>query len=155
MSVDQALEWLNDDHDIFDEIENVEVANPADKTSWLVLNGFQLWRAKEGQAEREAWRRLACFVVRKVISKDTLTLMHGLHFQGSGDIPSASSGGLRSYLGEHPWAHRKSECPTNDGWVEDGAPRHQEQRSRSSPHDRRLPSGIIRLRRVRPDEREP
>ncbi len=122
MSVDQALEWLNDDHDIFDEIENVEVANPADKTSWLVLNGFQLWRAKEGQAEREAWRRLACFVVRKSDLKDTLTLMHGLHFQGSGDIPSASSGGLRSYLGEHPWAHRKSECPTNDGWVEGWCP---------------------------------
>lgn len=121
-SVDQALEWINGDQDIYDALENVEVVNPSDKTNWLVLNGFQLWRPKAGRVEREAWRRVACLVVREKDLDDLLVLMHGIHFQGSGDIPSASSGGLHSYLGEHPWSQLYSDPSPDEGWLEGWRP---------------------------------
>lgn len=122
VSVDEALEWIECDQDIYDALENVEVVNNSDNTSWLVLNGFQFWRPKAGKVEREAWRRVACLVVREKDLDDALALMQGVHFQGSTDIPSASSGGLHSYLGEHPWSQLQSDPLIDEGWLEDWCP---------------------------------
>lgn len=119
VTADQALDWLSNNQDMFDGPDNIEVTNPADAGRWLVLNGFEAWRGGSETIERETWRRLACFVVRKVDLRTALALVKCNHFQSDDDVPSARSGGLHSYLGEHPWAWRADdgeEGPDNE-WI--------------------------------------
>lgn len=103
VSVDLALAWLNSDHDIPDGAENIEVSDPENARHWLVLKGFETWRGGS-RVERDVWRRIGCFVVRKSSLSKTLALMSLCHFQSDHDIPSARSGGYHSYVGEHPWS---------------------------------------------------
>lgn len=109
VTVDQALGWLNDNQDVYDETDNISVVNPDDSRQWLVLKGFENWRDGSGSLERETWRRVGCFVVRKKDLKNALALLKGKHFQGDSDLPSARSGNFRSYLGAHPWAWRAND----------------------------------------------
>ncbi len=106
VTVSQALDWLDTNQDVFDGQDNIEVTNPADGRRWLVLNGFEMWRGGSEGLKRETWRRIGCFVVRKTNLNKALDLLKYQHFQGHGDVPSARSGGLHSYLGEHPWSWR-------------------------------------------------
>jgi hypothetical protein len=104
VTVDQALNWLNANEDLFDGADNVEVTNLLDDKRWLVLSGFESWRGGNGVLDRDTWRRIGCFVVRKKDLGKALALIESEHFQTSEDVPSSRSGGLRSYLGEHPWS---------------------------------------------------
>ena len=119
VTVDQALDWLSANQDVFDGEENIEVSNPADGKQWLVLNGFETWRGGSKALERETWRRISSFVVRKDDLKKALALVERVHFLGSDDIPSARTGGFHTYLGAHPWAWRADddEYEPDDEWV--------------------------------------
>ncbi|MFV3370962.1 hypothetical protein ACNFH5_22570 [Pseudomonas sp. NY15435] len=116
-TVDQALDWLNANEDVFDEVENIEVTDPADEKRWLILNGFETWRGGGRALERETWRRISSFVVRKVDLDRALALLELNHFQGDDDIPLARSGGFRSYLGSHPWELQIDEEQASDEWI--------------------------------------
>lgn len=119
VTVDQALVWLNADQDVFDSADNIEVTNPDDGRQWLVLKGFESWRGGSEALERDTWRRIGCFVVRKNDLSKALVLVEHEHFQSEGDVPSARSGGFHSYLGEHPWSWRAadSEDEPDNEWV--------------------------------------
>jgi hypothetical protein len=121
MTVDQALDWLASDQDIFDNADNIEVTNPEDGRNWLVLSGFEKWRGGSQVLDRESWRRLGCLVVRQANLTKIRALMEGFHFQSSDDVPSARSGGYHSHLGEHPWSWRTD--PQNDEWMKAWRPR--------------------------------
>ena len=120
VKVEQALDWLNADQEVYDGMDNISVVNPADSTQWLVLKGFESWRGGSATLDRETWRRIGCFVVRKKDLKDALALLKGKHFQGDSDLPSARSGDFRSYLGAHPWAWRANDdqAKPDSEWIE-------------------------------------
>lgn len=114
--VDQALDWLDSDQDIFDGIENIDVTDPEGGRRWLVLKGFETWRGGDKGLERETWRRINCLVVRQANLTKIKALLADVHFQGNDDMPSARSGGYRSYLGEHPWSWR-ADPKDNAEWI--------------------------------------
>lgn len=120
VTVDQALEWLGTSQDVFDDLGNIEVTDPADGRQWLVLKGFESWRGGSESLDRDTWRRIGCFVVRKRDLGKALTLVENEHLQADGDVPSARSGGFHAFLGEHPWAWRADdgEDAHDDEWIE-------------------------------------
>lgn len=119
VALTDALFWLDLNKDIMDEPENIEVTNPVDDKQWLVLKGFESWRGGSDVLERESWRRVSCFVIRKADLDRTLAALRGVHLQADDDIPVARSGGHRAYLGEHPWANRNDGIEDEEGWISD------------------------------------
>ncbi|WP_454872526.1 NACHT domain-containing protein [Paraburkholderia xenovorans] len=119
VTVDQALDWLDANQDVFDGADNIDVTNPADGRRWLVLKGFETWRGGSEALHRETWRRIGCFVIQKIDLDNALALMKCRHFQGNDDVPSARGGGSHSYLGEHPWSWRFSDTgdSPDDEWI--------------------------------------
>jgi hypothetical protein len=115
VTVDQALNWLGANQDVFDGTDNIEVTNPADGSRWLVLKGFESWRGGSETLDRETWRRIGCFVIRKNDLNNALALIEHEHFQSDDDVPSARSAGFHSYLGEHPWSWRAADATADDG----------------------------------------
>lgn len=117
VTIDQSLQWLDTNLDMFDGADNIEVTSQADCRQWLVLKGFEIWREKSNGQNRETWRRIACFVVRRIDLSRALSMVECMHFQGEGDIPSARSGGSHSYLGEHPWSWRAADEEPDNEWI--------------------------------------
>lgn len=103
-TVDEALNWLDSPIDVPANGDNIEVTDPETNIQWLVLKGFETWRGKTGIAEREIWRRISAFVVRRDALEKALRLIKNTHLLSDTDIPSARTGGFYSHLGEHPWA---------------------------------------------------
>lgn len=103
--VEEALAWLRCAKDIFDGAENIEVTDPNDGRSWLVLTGFESWRTQGDDVARDTFRRVGCMVVEKGELAAVLDRIAGTFFQGGREIPKGRRGDLdTSYLGEHPWA---------------------------------------------------
>lgn len=128
VTLDEALIWLNANQDIYDDPSNIEVTNPTDGGKWLVLQSFESWNGRADALERDTWRRIGCFIVRKKDLKRALALVKSVHFQGNDDVPSALSSGFRSYLGEHPWLWRMEGNDPDaragaDEWIENWRPR--------------------------------
>ncbi|TNB98538.1 AAA family ATPase [Pseudomonas jessenii] len=117
IALTDALFWLDLNTDIMDDPENIEVINPVDDKQWLVLKGFESWRGGNDVLERESWRRVGCFVIKKVDLERTLAALKGVHLQTDDDIPTARSGGHGAYLGEHPWANRVDGGEDEEGWI--------------------------------------
>lgn len=119
LTVNDALEWLETEEDILDGAQQIEVRNPEDERHWLVLRGFESWRG-DGDAERDTWRRIGCFVVRQDDLAASLEIAKNHHFQGDDDVPLAQGVGYHSHLGEHPWSWRsgRSTVGLDDEWIE-------------------------------------
>ncbi|MBH1574377.1 MULTISPECIES: hypothetical protein [unclassified Stenotrophomonas] len=122
-SLDESVEWLVEEQDVVAGLENIEVTDDRENRRWLVLSGFSDWKGESAVIRRDTWRRISCMVVRAPDLDRALALLGGNHFQGEGDFPVARSGGLHSYLGEHPWV-----CNLGDGanagseWINDWNP---------------------------------
>ncbi|MER8833239.1 hypothetical protein [Mesorhizobium sp. M0909] len=114
---EQALAWLDAGDDVIDGAENIEVADPRTGIAWLVLRGFEQWRSGQPNIEVEAWRRLACLVVKKQNRKRILELIATSLMTANDAVPSSDMD-LRAYLGEYPWAWNKED----DDWVKSWQP---------------------------------
>ncbi|CAB3737701.1 hypothetical protein R8871_06352 [Paraburkholderia graminis C4D1M] len=115
----EAITWLHSSEDILDGVENVAVRCEDDDRHWLVLTGFKTWRTPTQGMHCEAWRRVACVVVRAVDRDTTLELMSAGQMTGPHDVPTAAGGGYRVHLGEFPW---RSLAEERDDWILDWRP---------------------------------
>lgn len=114
-----AIAWLHSDEDILDGIDNVSVTSPDDGREWLVLAGFESWRAPASRMRTEAWRRVGCVVVRAADRNRAVAIMSGTHLTADHDLPSAEGGGYRVHLGEFPW---RTLAQDHDDWIPDWRP---------------------------------
>ncbi|UVT05741.1 AAA family ATPase (plasmid) [Burkholderia glumae] len=112
----EAITWLRSSADILDGLDNVAVRSEGDARHWLVLAGFKAWRTPAQGMHCEAWRRLACVVVRATDRDTVLESMSGSHMTDSHDIPMAAGGGYRVHLGEYPWRFHED---GQDDWIFD------------------------------------
>lgn len=115
---EEALAWLHSSEDVLDDVANIDVRS-ADGRSWLVLTGFEVWRAPMERLRSEAWRRVGCIVVASADRDVAVKGLSSVHMTGPHDMPSAEGGGYRVHLGEYPW---RSLAPDHDDWIEDWRP---------------------------------
>lgn len=114
-----AIAWLHSGEDILDGIDNVSVTSPDDGREWLVLAGFESWRAPASKFRTEAWRRIGCVVVRSADRDRALAIMARTHLTADHDLPSAEGAGYRVHLGEFPW---RTLTEDHDDWIPDWRP---------------------------------
>jgi hypothetical protein len=98
-----AISWLHSDDDILDGIDVIEVASPDDHRDWLVLAGFESWRAPVQRIRTESWRRVSCIAVRFSELGRAIEILSGMHLTSDHDLPAAEGGGYGIHLGEFPW----------------------------------------------------
>ena len=115
----EAIAWLHSDDDVLDGPDTIEVTSPDGGRRWLVLTGFETWRLPVDRMRTEAWRRVACLVVKKEDLGATLALMSDIHHTTDTDVPSAEGGGYHVHLGEYPW---RSLDDGHDEWIADWGP---------------------------------
>jgi hypothetical protein len=114
-----AVAWLHSDEDILDGVDTVSVTSPDDSRDWLVLSGFETWRASAPAMRTEAWRRVGCIVVRRTDKSRALKILSGMHLTADHDLPTAEGGGYRVHLGEFPWRTLPND---HDDWVPEWRP---------------------------------
>lgn len=114
----EALAWLDDPADILDGAENIEVVDPETGITWLVLRGFEQWHRRNSTCSVEAWRRIACFVVKKRTRLRALKLIDEVLMTDSHAAPYVDLD-MRTYLAEYPWALKH----WNDDWITSWQPR--------------------------------
>jgi hypothetical protein len=110
----EALAWLDSSDDILDGIENIAVKSPDEARHWLVLTGFENWRRSSSGVRCDAWRRVACLVVRAKDRDITLDILAATQMLDHGAVPTAQGGGYHVHLGEFPW---RSAGDNQDDWI--------------------------------------
>jgi hypothetical protein len=114
-----AIAWLHSSDDILDGIDNIDVRFPEDQRNWLVLRGFETWRVASSGMHCEAWRRVACLVVRAADRDAALDLLSAGQMTGSDDVPAAAGANYGVHFGEFPWRFAGD---NPDDWIFDWSP---------------------------------
>ncbi|MGZ2426084.1 NACHT domain-containing protein [Rhizobium laguerreae] len=113
---DSAVAWLNSAEDILDGQENIEVTDPETGIEWLVLRGFESWRAERPTFHLDSWRRIGCFFVQRRDRKKALERIAPHQMTDSHAIPLVEMP-YREHLGEYPWARERLGDDWISGWT--------------------------------------
>lgn len=107
LDLQERLNWLKDDVDIFKGPSLIEVQEPKSDRKWLALSSTGHWncsglRDSEKELQRDAWFRLTCVVVRHADKDRLVRSLRGKILTDPDSLPRLELHG-EFYLGEYPW----------------------------------------------------